>query len=81
MSDRQSLQTFYMHAKRRILSVKWYDRVRNIKVSILTCHVVYNRLQDVDPPCFGNVVRLASDTPANHALSLTVDVRLGSYPS
>jgi len=68
-----------MHCQRRILSVKWYDRVRNTEVSSLTglesmSTIISRRRSSL----FGHVVRLATDTPTNRALSLTVDVRHGS---
>jgi len=55
-----------MHCQRRILSVKWYNRVRNTEVSSLTglesmSTIISRRRSSL----FWDVVRLASHTPAN----------------
>jgi len=65
-----------MRCQRRILSVKWYDRVRNTEVSSLTglesiSAIISRRRSSL----FSHVVKLATDTPVNRARSLTVDVR------
>jgi len=79
----QRLQAFHMRCQRCILSVKWYDQVMNTEVGNLTglesmSTIVAARRSFL----FSHVVRLATDTPANRALSLafSIDAAIAGLP-
>jgi len=81
-TDSKRLQAFHMRCQRRILGVKWQDRVTNVSVAKSTgLPQVADIINTRRTALFGHVVRLADRTPAHRALRIAVDARSGQHPS
>jgi len=80
-SDVQKIEAFHMSCQRRILGIRWHDFILNAKVidqtsekSIAGAQVQRRRLA-----LFGHVRRLSDTVPANPALRLCIDARVGRW--
>jgi len=72
------LQAFHMRRQRRILGVRWQDRIHNTTISAKTGLPHIQEVIDARRIAFfGHVVRLGDRVPANRALKLAVDIRAG----
>ena len=81
-TDTSRLQAFHMRCQRRVLGVKWQDKVTNVAVSEQTClPPITELINKRRSSLFGHVVRLSERTPAHRALRLAVDVRSNGPPS
>jgi len=72
-------QAFHMFCQRRILGIRWYDFISNAEVVDRTCEesIAGAQVQRRRLALFGHI-RLLSDTvPANAALRLCIDARVG----
>ena len=80
--DSDRIQSFHMQALRRILGIRWYDKVPNA--------VVNERTKLPDMPfliadrrhsLFGHICRLPENTPASQALQLSIEAHTGTPPA
>jgi len=80
--DSDRIQFFHMQALRRILGIRWYDKVSNAEVSERTKlpdvpYVIANRRHSL----FGHICRLPENTPASQALQLSIDAHTSTPPA
>ena len=80
-ADVRTLDAFHQKCLRRLLGIRWYDRVRNDEVLQRTgltslSHLLSSRHISV----FGHVARLDDVTPANMALQLHINISLNRPP-
>ena len=81
-ADVNRLQAFHMRCQRRILGVKWQDKIRNVTISEKTgLPPVTDIIEARRAALFGHVVRLGERTPAHRVLRIAVRTRLGISPS
>jgi hypothetical protein len=77
-ADTSRLQAFHMRCQRRILGVKWQDKIRN---AIITDRTGLRHISDLISSrrvaLFGHVARLGDNTPAHCALKLSIGARTG----
>src|ERR1044072_6660764 len=71
-----------MRCQRRILGVKWQDKIRN---TIITDKTGLPHISDLISSrrvaLFGHVARLGDNTPAHYAMKLSIGARTGQSPS
>ena len=81
-ADTSSLQAFHMRCQRRILGIKWQDKVRNSTISERTG---LSHISDIisarRTALFGHVARLGEKVPANRMLRISIDARSKHPPS
>jgi hypothetical protein len=79
--DSKGLEAFHVRCMRRILQIRWYDRISNA--------TVYDRtaLPNIDSvikkrrlSTFGHAVRLSDQTPVNRAVSCAIDLKSSRRP-
>ena len=63
-------------ALRRILGIRWYDKVSNAEVNERTKLPCYNA--DRRHSLFGHICHLPENTPASQALQLSIEAHTGS---
>ena len=64
-----------MQALRRILGIRWYDKVPNAVVNERM------KLNDRRHSLFGHICRLPENTPASQALQLSIEAHTGTPPT
>ena len=73
--DRQ--QAFHMRCQRRILGVRWFDKIKNVTISSRTgLPPISDMLHDCRHSLFGYVVRMDPLSLANQALRLCRDISM-----
>ena len=81
-SDAARLQAFHMRCQRRILGVRWQDKVRNVVISERSgLPDITDIIESRRTALFGHVVRLPDCVPAHQALKIAVGTRTGQPPS
>ena len=80
--DSDRIQSFHTQALRRILGIRWYDKVSNAEVNERT------KLLDVPPliadrrhSLFGHICHLPDNTPASQALQLSIEAHTSTPPA
>jgi len=69
-----------MKCQRQIARIRWQDHIRNTEVTTLTgLSPVSKSIIRRRNSLFGQVTRLAKDTPAHQALQCHVDMTLGRF--
>jgi len=76
--DSDRIQSFHMQALRRILGIRWYDKVSNAVVNERTKLPDY-QLTDVIHYLV-TICRLPENTPASQALQLSIEAWAGCGP-
>ena len=80
--DSDRIQTFHMQALRRILGIRWYDKVSNAVVNERTkLPDVPSLIADRRHSLFGHICRLPENTPASQALQLSIEAHTGTPPT
>ena len=75
--DLDRLQAFHMRCQRRILGVRWFDKIKNVTISSRTgLPPIGDMLHDRRHSLFGHVVRMDPLSPANQALMLCRDISM-----
>ena len=74
--DSDRIQSFHMQALRRILDIRWYDKVSNAVVNERT-----SLISDRRHSLFGHICRLPENTPASQALQLSIEAHTGTPPA
>ena len=77
-ADTAHLQAFHMRCQRRILGVRWFDKVKNAEITRRTGlshigEIVQRRRHSL----FGHIARMDPLTPAHMALKLCRDISMG----
>ena len=76
-ADLDRLQAFHMRCQRRILGVRWFDKIKNVTISSRTgLPPIGDMLHDRRHSLFGHVVRMDPLYPANLALKLCWDISI-----
>ena len=76
-ADLDRLQAFHMRCQRRILGVRWFDRVKNVTISNRTkLPPIGDMITSRRHSLFGHVVRMDPSSPANQALMLWRDISM-----
>jgi len=74
-ADANRLNGFYMQCQRRFLDIRWYHLISNDTVSSMTnLPPVLDVIRARRLALFGHVARLASNVPANKALTTAIDI-------
>jgi len=80
--DSDRIQSFHMQALRRILGIRWYDKVSNAVVNERTkLPDVPSLIADRRHSLFGHICRLPENTPASQALQLSIEAHTGTPPA
>jgi len=81
--DSDRIQSFHMQALRRILGIRWYDKVSNAVVNERTKLPVKlpSLIADRRHSLFGHICRLPENTPASQALQLSIEACTGTPPA
>ena len=75
--DLDRLQTIHMRCQQRILSVRWFDKIRNTMISSRTGQpTTSDMLHDCRHSLFGHVIRMDPLSLANQALMLCRDISM-----
>jgi len=75
--DSDRIQSFHMQALRRILDIRWYDKVSNAVVDERTkLPDLPSLIADRRHSLFGHLCRLPENTPASQALQLSIEALL-----
>ena len=74
--DSDRIQSFHMQALRRILDIRWYDKVSNAVVNERT-----SLISDRRHSLFGHICRLPENTLASQALQLSIEAHTGTPPA
>ena len=75
--DSDRIQSFHMQALRRILGIRWYDKVSNAVVNERTkLPDVPSLIADRRHSLFRHICRLPENTPASQALQLSIEALL-----
>lgn len=81
-ADANRLQAFHMRCQRRILGIKWQDRVKNVTITEKTgLSPITDIINKRRFALFGHVARLHECVPAHKVLRLAMDTRSGIPPS
>ena len=81
-ADTSRLQAFHMRCQRRILGVKWQDKIKNTIISDKTgLPHISDLISSRRVALFGHVARLGENTPAHCTLKLSIGARTGQPPS
>ena len=80
--DSDRIQAFHTQALRRILGIRWYDKVSNAVVNERsklpdTASLIADRRHSL----FGHICRLPKNTPASQALQLSIEAHTGTPPA
>ena len=71
-----------MQALRRILGIRWYDKVSNAEVNERTkLPDVQSLIADRRHSLFGHICRLPENTPASQALQLSIEAHTDTPPA
>jgi len=71
-----------MQALRRILGIRWYDKVSNAVVNERTkLPDMPSLIADRRHSLFGHICRLPENTPASQALQLSIEAHTGTPPA
>jgi len=73
--DSDRIQSFHMQALRRILGIRWYDKVSNAASSQWENETTRRH------SLFGHICRLPENIPALQALQLSIEVHTGTRPA
>jgi len=77
--DSDRIQSFHMQALRRILGIRWYDKVSNAVVNERTkLPMKLSLIADRRHSLFGHICRLPENTPALQALQLSIEAHFGT---
>jgi len=80
--DSDRIQSFHMQALRRILGIRWYDKVSNAEVNDRTkLPDVPSLIADRRHSLFGHICRLPENTPASQALQLSIEAHASTPPA
>ena len=80
--DSDRIQSFHMQALRRILGIRWYDKVPNAVVNERTkLPDMPSLIADRRHSLFGHICRLPENTPASQALQLSIEAHTGTPPA
>jgi len=80
--DSDRIQSFHMQALRRILGIRWYDKVSNAEVNERTkLPDVPSLIADRRNSLFGHICRLPENTPASQALQLSIEAHTSIPPA
>jgi len=80
--DSDWIQSFHMQALRRILGIRWYDKVSNAVVNERTkLPDLPSLIADRRHSLFGHICRLPENTPASQALQLSTEAHTGTPPA
>ena len=80
--DIARLEAFHMRCQRRLLNIRWYDFIRNAKVSTTTgLEYIADTVARRRSALFGHIARMDSTVPASRPMSIGVDVRNGIFPA
>ena len=80
--DSDRIQSFHMQALRRILGIRWYDKVCNAEVNERTkLPVLLSLIADRRHSLFGHICRLQENTPASQALQLSIEAHISTPPA
>ena len=74
--DSDRIQSFHMQALRRILGIRWYNKVSNAVVNERT-----KLPADRRHSLFGHICRLPENTAASQALQLSIEGNTGTPPA
>jgi len=81
-TDNDRVQSFHMQSQRRILGVKWYDKITNAAIKETTeLTDLPSLIADRRHSLFGHICRLPRDTPVSQALHLSIDASTGTPPA
>jgi len=76
-----NMETFLIKCQRKILGIRWYDRIRNTEITERTgLSLLMDLIINIINSLFGHVARLGNDTPARQALYCQIDISLGRLP-
>ena len=76
------IQSYHMQALRRILGIRWYDKVSNAVVNERTkLPDVPSLIADRRHSLFGHICRLPENTPASQALQLSIEAHTSTPPA
>jgi len=78
--DSDRIQSFHMQAQRRILGIRWYDKVSNAVVNERT-KLRNSLIADRRHSLFGHICRLPENTPASQALQLPTEAHTSTPPA
>ena len=70
-----------MQALRRILGIRWYDKVSNAVVDERTKLLDGLLIADRRYSLFGHICRLPENTPASQVLQLSIEAHTGTPPA
>ena len=81
--DSDRIQSFHVQALRRILDIRWHDKVSNAAVQISRRELSYliyrpSLIADRRHSLFGHLCRLPKNTRASQALQLSIDAHTGT---
>ena len=80
--DSDSIQPFHMQALRRILGIRWYDKVSNTVVNERTkLPDVPSLIADRRHSLFGHIFCLPENTPVSQALQLSIEAHTSTPPA
>jgi hypothetical protein len=70
------LESFHMRCQRRLLNVKWFDRITNASIYTITkLPCIYDIITKRRLSLFGHVLRLPVDSPPYKAVSCAIDFK------
>jgi len=78
--DSDRIQSFHMQALRRILGIRWYDKVYNAEM-IERTKLPNSLIADRRHSLFGHICRLPENTPASQALQLSIEAHTSTPPA
>ena len=80
--DSDRIQSFHIQVLRRILGIRWYDKVSNAVVNERKkLPDVPSLIADRRHSLFGHICRLPKNTPASQALQLSIEAHTGTPPA
>ena len=78
--DSDRIQSFHMQTLRRILGIRWYDKVSDA-VENETTRSIPSLIADIRHSLFGHICRPPENTPASQALQLSIEAHTGTPPA
>ena len=78
--DSERIQSFHMQTLRRILGIRWYEKVSNAEVNERT-KLPLSVIADRRHSLFGHICRLPENTAASQALQLSIEAHTGTPPA
>jgi len=80
--DNDRVQPFHMQSQRRILGVKWNDKITNTAIKETTGPMdLPSLIADRRHSLFGHICRLSRDTSVSQTLHLSIDAFTGTPPA